>query len=95
MDRLFFSSHVKPSKKIRQQVPVENMGSSLRPLGCAPNEFWPLGILDALIAIGFFLTARNIQYAGQSPILQATTSRVSPIQQERTDFSYPMQKDDD
>jgi hypothetical protein len=38
------------------------------------------GIYCIMIAIGFFLTTRNIQYAGQRPILQDTTSRVSAIQ---------------
>jgi len=52
------------------------------------------GIYWIMIAIAFFLTARNIQYAGQRPILQDTTSRVSAIQQESTDFSYLMQEND-
>jgi hypothetical protein len=29
--------------------------------GIGASEFWPLGVLGAVIAIGFFLSARNIR----------------------------------
>jgi len=77
-------------------APVLGLAVDLaRDRGIGASEFWPLAVLGAVIAIGFFLTARNIQYAGQKPILQDTTSRASAIQQERKDLSYLIQEDDD
>jgi ABC-type Fe3+ transport system permease subunit len=77
-------------------APVLGLAVDLaRDRGIGASEFWPLAVLGAVIAIGFFLTARNIQYAGQKPILQDTTSRASAIQQESTDLSYLMQENDD